>query len=216
VAAAVVEDAFPAGVSGVSWTCTASAGSSCPASGTGAITATVGLAPGGEATFIATGTVVAGTSSLVNAASSAVPEGTHDPASGNNSASVTTAAGPIGFFTLTPCRVADTRAAQFPALSANSTRTFAVGGVCGVPSDARAVAAILVAVNPGDLGNLRLYPTGQPLPLASAINFTAGRTRANNAVMPLGTDGQVDVRCDMAPGSTATTHFVLDVFGYFR
>jgi hypothetical protein len=28
--------------------------------------------------------------------------------------------------------------------------------------------------------------------------------------------GQINVQCDMPPGSTASTHFVLDVFGYFR
>jgi hypothetical protein len=120
-----------------------------------------------------------------------------------------------GYFTLTPCRVADTRATSTP-LVANTTRAFAVGGVCGVPTDARAVAAILTAVNPGDVGNLRLYPTGQPAPLASSINFAAGLTRANNAITPLGAGGQIEVQCDMPAGSAASTHFVLDVFGFFR
>ena len=119
------------------------------------------------------------------------------------------------FYTLTPCRVVDTRVTP-PALAANSTRTFPVGGLCSVPTDARAAAAILIAVNPGDLGDLRLYPTGQPAPLASTINFAAAHTRANNAIVPLGTGGQINVQCDMPPGSTASTHFVLDVFGYFR
>jgi hypothetical protein len=119
------------------------------------------------------------------------------------------------YFALTPCRIADTRTGG-PALGANSTRTFAVAGGCQVPADARAVAAILTAVSPGDLGNLRLFPTGQPAPLSSTLNFAAGLTRANNAIVPLGASGQIDVRCDMVPGSTASTHFVLDVFGYFR
>jgi hypothetical protein len=119
------------------------------------------------------------------------------------------------FFTVAPCRVADTRTNASPLL-ANSRRSFAVGGLCQVPADARAVAAILTAVNPGASGGLRAYATGQAVPLASALSFAAGRTRANNAVVSLGIGGQVDVQCDMPPGSTATTHFVLDVVGFFR
>jgi uncharacterized repeat protein (TIGR01451 family) len=215
ISGASVADTFPSGVTGVSWTCTASAGSSCPASGSGHIAATANLPPGGSATFTATGTVASGTASLTNTATLTPPAGIADPNPANNTASVTTAAGPIRYFTLTPCRVADTRTTAAP-LAANTTRTFPVGGVCGVPADARAVAAILVAVNPGAAGNLRLYPNGQPAPLASTVNFAAGRSRANNAIVAPGAAGQIDVRCDMPPGSTASTHFVLDVFGYFR
>jgi hypothetical protein len=119
------------------------------------------------------------------------------------------------YYSLTPCRVADTRATGTP-LTANSTRTLAVAGLCGVPVDATATAANLTAVDPEDVGDLRLYPTGQAMPLASTINFAAGRTRSNNAILALGAAGQVDVRCDMPPGSRGTTDFVLDVTGYFR
>jgi hypothetical protein len=119
-----------------------------------------------------------------------------------------------GYFTLAPCRVADTRTSG-PPLAANSTRTFAVAGLCQVPTDARAVVANLIAVNPGEFGFLRLYPTGAAVPLASTLNFAAGQTRANNAVVSLGMGGQIEVRCDMPLGSPASSHFVLDVFGYF-
>jgi hypothetical protein len=119
------------------------------------------------------------------------------------------------FFTLTPCRVADTRTAGTP-LAANTTRTFPVGNLCGVPVDAVAVAANVTVVDPDEGGDLRLYPTGRPAPLASTINFGVGRSRANNAVLVLGTAGQVDVQCDMLPGSRGATHLVLDVTGYFR
>jgi uncharacterized repeat protein (TIGR01451 family) len=212
---ASVADTFPAEVTGLSWTCSASSGSSCPSGGSGNIAASVSLPVGGSATFTATGTVVPGTDSLTNSATVTPPAGIHDHVSANNSASVTTDAGPIGYYVLTPCRVVDTRTSSSP-LAANSTRSFAVSGACAIPADARAVAVILTAVNPGDFGNLRLFPTGQPLPQASAINFTAGITRANNAILPLGVDGRIEVRCDMPPGSIASTHFVLDVSGYFR
>ena len=117
-------------------------------------------------------------------------------------------------YTLAPCRLADTRPAS--ALAANSTRSFPVAGLCGVPADARAVAVNVTAVNPTDLGNFRLFPTGQAVPNASTLNFVAGANRANNAVVTLGAGGEVSVRCDMPPGSTGSTHVVLDVFGYFK
>jgi hypothetical protein len=60
------------------------------------------------------------------------------------------------------------------------------------------------------------YPAGAPLPLASAIDFGAGQTRANNAVVRLGTAGGIAVRCDMPAGSGSQTHFILDVTGYFE
>jgi hypothetical protein len=117
------------------------------------------------------------------------------------------------FHSLAACRVTDTRVSQTPLL-ANSTRAFAVGGVCGVPADAAALAGNAVAVNPGAPGNLRLY-AGGIAPLASTVNFGAGRSRANNAIVPLA-GGEVKVECNMPAGSAASTHFVLDVFGYFR
>ena len=221
VAGATVTDNFPAGLSNVSWTCTASAGSSCPASGTGNISASVDLLPSGTATFTATGTVDVGlVAPLVNTATIVPPGGVTDPTPGNNTSTESTPVGPIQFYTLAPCRLADTRTTPGPsggpALQANSTRTFPVRGVCGVPADARAVAITLTVVQETDAGNLRMFPTGEPIPTASTINFVAGLVRANNAILKLGAGGQIDVRCDMAPGSTGTTHFLFDTTGYFR
>jgi Calx-beta domain-containing protein len=127
---------------------------------------------------------------------------------------------PTRFYSLTPCRLVDTRgpAGTFggPPLQANSTRTFPVAGGCAVPASARAVAVNLTVVNPNDLGDLRAYPAGGPAPLASVINFVAGRTRANNAVLALGEAGATTIQCDMPPSSSATTHFLIDVYGYFQ
>jgi hypothetical protein len=118
--------------------------------------------------------------------------------------------------TVSPCRLVDTRDPPASPLAANSTRVFPVAGACGIPADARAIAVNATAVNPADLGNLRLYPAGAAAPLASSLNFSAGVTRANNAIVSLGTDGQIAVQCDMPPGSIGQTHFVLDVYGYFK
>jgi hypothetical protein len=118
------------------------------------------------------------------------------------------------FHALASCRVTDTRTSQTPLL-ANTTRAFPVGGVCGVPVDAAAMAGNAIAVGPGAPGNLRLY-AGGTAPLASTVNFSAGRTRANSAVLGLGAGGRLNVQCNMPAGSMASTHFVLDVYGYFR
>jgi large repetitive protein len=124
------------------------------------------------------------------------------------------------FHAIAPCRLADTRLPDGPSggpsLPANTSRDFPVGGSCGIPADARAVAVNVTTVGQTEAGNLRLYPAGAPAPLASAINFAALRPRANSALVRAGLSGRVAVRCDMAAGSTGRTHVVLDAFGYFR
>jgi hypothetical protein len=127
---------------------------------------------------------------------------------------------PIAFYTVPPCRTLDTRnpvgARGGPALAANATRSFPVAGLCGVPNDpaVRAVAVNVTVVGATAAGNLRLFANGTALPLASVINFATPRARANNAVIPLGPNGRMDVRCDMA--AAGATHFLLDVVGYMR
>jgi hypothetical protein len=121
------------------------------------------------------------------------------------------------FFTLTPCRVADTRGPAGPtggpALAANTTRTFPAAGVCGIPSDAVAIAINVTVVEETNVGDLRLYGAGGAVPSASTINFTANHVRANNAIIPLGTGGEIAVQTDMPTG---TTQFLFDVTGYFK
>jgi hypothetical protein len=120
-------------------------------------------------------------------------------------------------FTVSPCRLADTRnpagPSGGPALSANTIRTFPVANLCEIPLTAKAVAVNLAVFQPTNGGDLRVYPAGGPAPLASAINFRTGIVRANNAVVPLGAGGQISVQCDMPSGST---HFFFDVYGYFQ
>jgi glucose/arabinose dehydrogenase len=124
---------------------------------------------------------------------------------------------PASFFTVTPCRVADTRDATGPsggpALAAGTIRSFPVSGLCQIPSSATAVAVNLAAFQPSSDGDLRVYPAGQAAPLASSINFRSGAVRAGNAIVPLGASGQISVQCDMPSGGT---HFFFDVYGYFQ
>jgi uncharacterized repeat protein (TIGR01451 family) len=90
VTGAMVTDIAPAGLTLSSWTCGASAGSSCPASGTGNIAAAINLLNGGSATFTVNATVSASASgTIANTATIAAPAGVTDPNPGNNSATDT-------------------------------------------------------------------------------------------------------------------------------
>jgi hypothetical protein len=124
---------------------------------------------------------------------------------------------PPGFFTVIPCRVLDTRTADGPlggpALAANAARTFVLAGQCAIPASARAVSVNVTVTGASTNGNLRLYASGVPMPLVSTINYTAGITRANNAVVPLSALGELAVFCSQATGGV---HFILDVNGYFQ
>jgi uncharacterized repeat protein (TIGR01451 family) len=85
---AAVTDLFPAEVTAVSWTCTASAGSSCSTgAGSGDITTlSVNLLDGGTATIVAMGTIASGASGdVTNTASVAAPTGVTDSDPSNNS-----------------------------------------------------------------------------------------------------------------------------------
>ena len=132
---------------------------------------------------------------------------------------ITTGGAPPGaqFNTLTPCRVADTRnpAGPYggPALSAGANRTFVIGGQCGIPSNAGAVAFNFTVTQPTGLGDVRIFPAGGTLPLVSTLNWSPGQTRANNAVISLGASGDITVHVDQASG---TVHFIIDVNGYFQ
>lgn len=122
------------------------------------------------------------------------------------------------FYTVTPCRVLDTRNATGqlggPALSANQVRTFTITGTCGVPAGAKAVAVNLTTVTPGANGFLQAFP-GNAFPLGtSTVSFRAGQVRASSAVLTLATNGSgtLGVKNESAGG----THLVLDVVGYFQ
>jgi hypothetical protein len=122
-----------------------------------------------------------------------------------------------GFFTLTPCRVLDTRnpvgPLGGPALAANADRVFTVTGQCGIPVDAKTISVNVTATQPTAAGDLRLYAAGGFLPVSTTITYKAGQTQANNAVAAIGTSGGVAVHCDQPSG---TVQFILDVNGYFK
>ena len=121
------------------------------------------------------------------------------------------------FYTLPPCRVLDTRDSAGPwggpALNALAERTFVFSNRCGIPSSARSVSLNLTVTASTAGGHLSLYPGGTALPLVSAMNYSTGQTRANNAIVPLGGSGTLTVFCGQSSG---TAHVIIDVNGYFE
>jgi uncharacterized repeat protein (TIGR01451 family) len=149
--------------------------------------------------------------------------GTNDASAQTDDPLVAGAANPTVFtvkgayFTLSPCRVVDTRGTPNgplagPALVAGASRSFALAGHCGIPATAKALSLNVTVTQPTGPGDLRLYPAGSPAPLVSTINWGAGQTRANNAVAALSPTG-LAVQCDQGSGSV---HLILDVNGYFQ
>jgi hypothetical protein len=118
-----------------------------------------------------------------------------------------------GFYAVSPCRAVDTRQGDGPALAAKEERSFALGGRCGVPITARAVAVNVTVTDATAGGNLRVFADGIPLPGTSVLNYTAGVTRANNAVVQLSPWGAVEAYASQPTGSA---HLILDVTGYFE
>ncbi|MFE4970973.1 hypothetical protein ACFRAR_02505 [Kitasatospora sp. NPDC056651] len=119
-----------------------------------------------------------------------------------------------GYKAVPQVRAVDTREGlgaprgQAPGLSSFDV---AVAGRNGVPNNATAVAVTLTVTGPQDAGHLIAYPTGQAAPSTSTLNFTAGQTVANAAIVPVGADGKISIR----NGSWKPADVVLDVVGYF-
>lgn len=128
-----------------------------------------------------------------------------------------TAPGPAAnFYTLTPCRLIDTRGPAGPRggpiLFAGSDRNFVVAGACGIPVTAVALSVNVAVTGATAPGNVSLHPGGTPPPVAATINYRAGSTRANNAVAPINA-GQLAAYVNQPAGFV---HLIVDVNGYFQ
>jgi hypothetical protein len=132
------------------------------------------------------------------------------------------AAPPAGtsFYAVAPCRLIDTRnpagAYAGPALAATANRTFNLAGHCGIPAAAQAVAANVTVTGGTGQGDLRAFPGGAVAPAASVINFAAGQTRANNAVLPLSQDGNAALAFHADLPAGGAVQLIVDVNGYFQ
>jgi len=140
--------------------------------------------------------------------------------------STASAAGPFQFFSVTPCRLADTRdpvgLTGGPALQSGVVRNLAVYGAnarnCGISASAKAVALNVTVVTPNNFGYLTAFPYNTQLPVVSTINFATGEPAlANGAIVPLTADSNFQLAIyPFLAGNVGAVHLVLDITGYFQ
>jgi hypothetical protein len=123
----------------------------------------------------------------------------------------------LGYHTLAPCRLVDTRNPAGPSggppLAAGVARAFPATGLCGIPATAQALAVNVTVTGSSAPGNLRFFAADSAVPTVSALNFMAGQTRGNNGIVRVGTAGRIAVLCTMGSGQA---HAIVDVVGYFQ
>jgi Matrixin len=128
---------------------------------------------------------------------------------------------PASFYTLTPCRLVDTRFGMGGDMLQNQqTAFYAAANHCGVPSTAVALVANVTAVNPSGTGHFTAYGSGfpnDPVPPTSTVSFSAGQTRANNALLQLSnTPDRFFAVHPVIQGANGQAHLIVDVSGYFQ
>jgi hypothetical protein len=118
---------------------------------------------------------------------------------------------PIGapFAALAPTRILDTRQSGGP-VAPGGVRTVPIAGVGNVPRNAAAVVMNVTVDQPTANGYVTVYPTGQPTPQASNLNFVRGQTIANLVTAKVGPDGAVNIY-----NFAGQTQVLFDVVGYF-
>ena len=113
-----------------------------------------------------------------------------------------------------PSRVLDTRTgigATPGAVAGGGTVTVQILGRGGVPATGvSAVTVNLTATTPGTPGYLVAYPSGAALPASSTLNFAAGQTVPNLALVAVGPDGKIAIR----NGGSGAVQVLADVTGY--
>ena len=116
------------------------------------------------------------------------------------------AAGALSLYTLTPCRVLDTR--NGAGAFSGTTLVNVSGSSCAVSANAEAYVFNATVVPSGSLDYLTLWPDGQSQPFVSTLNAFDGAITSNMAIVPT-TNGQIDAY------ATSFTQLILDISGYF-
>ena len=129
---------------------------------------------------------------------------------------------------LTPCRIVDTRnagpnngaligqAAARSFLGWNGSYTLQGGDNtnCGLPYSTNNAAIVVnfAVVGPSAAGYITAFPADKAQPFAATVNYVAADVKGNNTILKLNqTTGQADFKVY----SSANTHLVADVVGYY-
>jgi len=132
--------------------------------------------------------------------------------------------GGLQFYSIVPCRVIDTSVGtggfngQLPNGGTGTLFTVKGATPCNIPVDAVAVAANATAVGTQDQGFLALFPGANAWPGVSNVNFFAGDTIGNGALIPLsaGASDLAVLAVAANPATVGVADFTLDVTGYFK
>jgi endonuclease I len=121
------------------------------------------------------------------------------------------------FYTVTPCRIVDTRDPDGPyggpILTSGVSRFFSLPGNCGIPASAESVSVNITVIGATGGGHLTFYPEDQVPPATSTINFPPGLARANNALLRMSKNGVLGVQPMVV--NAGEVHVIIDVSGYF-
>jgi Putative Ig domain len=112
-----------------------------------------------------------------------------------------------GFTSVIPERVLDTRV-DGAKVEAGSTYVLPVDETWDVDADASSFVVNVTVTEPDALGFVTVFPCGGETPTASTVNYAAGETVANVALVAPGDDDAICVY------TLATTHLVIDLNGY--
>jgi hypothetical protein len=121
-----------------------------------------------------------------------------------------------GFTSLSPARISDSRPAGPQAgpygtpWAAGDTREVTVAGVGGVPAGADAVVLNVTVTATTAAGFLTVWPSGQPMPVASSLNWAPNQTIPNAVTVKVGTGGRVSVF-----NQAGNADVIVDVVGSF-
>jgi hypothetical protein len=146
-------------------------------------------------------------------------------------ATVQAVSGPLTFHTISPQRYLDTRfddGGPFPPQGAigeffifdfGDPNYFAGGFPNEVPPEAKAIACNLTVTGGTSAGNLRAFPgNSDVIPLVSNVNWTAGQTVANYAIVGAATPSEGDFLASVGLHNASTrgsVHVIVDISGYF-
>lgn len=116
-----------------------------------------------------------------------------------------------GYTVTGPARLLDTRTTGAPVPDQGMV-SVPVDGVGDLPDTGVVAAAVnITVVNPTTSGFVQAFPEGAIRPITSSVNFVAGDTTANMAIVPVGRDGAIDI----FNKSGGPTDVLVDIVGYF-
>lgn len=124
------------------------------------------------------------------------------------------------FVPVTPTRIVDTRSnigATGP-VAANADISLAIAGdtvgTQTIPTSGVTAAAVAITeVNATGTGNITAFPDQTPMPITSTLNYGNAGAITNNAIVPLGADGKIDL--DNNGVFAGTVQLIVDITGYY-